>query len=92
MGVSEHGASVLTVLPDKDRYLVAFSDATRADEAFELVYAAEERFEDGYVALRLCWRVTDPAFLRDQSPRYVAPKGRPTVTRCEAVVWCPPSS
>lgn len=58
-----HGSSTLRVVPTQDWHRTAMSDSTLKDPLFELVYVAEETFEDGYVSTNVCWRGTDPAYI-----------------------------
>lgn len=57
-----HGTSVLIRVPyDKEQVMKLFP-AAASDKNFEVVYAAQETFEDGYVRDLVCYRRTNPDY------------------------------
>lgn len=54
-----HGSSVVKLRPLEDWHIAAFSDSTINDRLFEVVYVANEIFEDGYSSVNVCWRMSD---------------------------------
>jgi hypothetical protein len=77
-----HGASRVTWIPTTDEHHAAMSEATLRDPQYEIVYVAEEHFEDGYASLNICWRCSDPTF----KPKFKGEKAQPK-TYLSRVVW-----
>jgi hypothetical protein len=77
-----HGPSVVRRIPTTDAHHAAMSEGTLRDPQYELVYVAEEDFEDGYVSLNICWRCSDPHF----KPKFKGEKSQPK-TYLSRVVW-----
>lgn len=67
-----HGPSTLRVIQTTDDHRASLSDTNA-----EVVYVAEETYEDGYVCVRICWR-----------PSYLAgsPKSE-QITYLTPIVW-----
>ncbi len=68
----EHGLSRLLVTETTDDDRASLSDTNA-----EIVYVAEETYEDGWVCRRICWR---PSHLAG-SPK------KDQVTYCTPIVW-----
>lgn len=63
-----HGPSVLRLVPTSDVHRVAMSGPS------EIVYCAEEEYEDGLVQILVCWRpLPKPKQANADVPTYLTP-------------------